>query len=61
MERHPHAAEVALVIGKRRDQECEWWRVDAMMARDLMIRGERWAEHVPVVHHAHVGAPSGPP
>jgi hypothetical protein len=61
MARHPHAAEVALIIGKRRDTECEWWRVDSMMARDLIIRGERWREHLPVVHHAHVGPPSGPP
>lgn len=58
--RHPHAAEVALVIGKRRDTEAEWWRVDALMARDLMIRGERWTPHQSRVHHAHVGAASGP-
>lgn len=60
MRQHPHAAEVALVTGRRRDQEAEWWRVDSLMARDLMIRGADWHEHVPAVHHAHVGAPSGP-
>jgi hypothetical protein len=59
--RHPMAAEVALVIGKRRDIEAEWWRVDALMARDLMIRGERWTPHTSRVHHVHAGAPSGPP
>jgi hypothetical protein len=57
---HPYAAEVALVIGKRRDVECEWWRVDSMVARDLMIRGVKWHQHEPAVHHAHIGAPSGP-
>ena len=57
---HPHAAEVALVIGKRRDTEAEWWRVDALMARDLQIRGVPWFEHSPAVHHCHVGPPSGP-
>jgi hypothetical protein len=57
---YPHAAEVALVIGKRRDTEAEWWRVDALMARDLTIRGVAWHEHAPAVHHAHVGPPSGP-
>lgn len=57
---HPEAANVALVIGKRRDIEAEWWRVDALMARDLKIRGVPWHEHQPVVHHAHVGPPSGP-
>jgi hypothetical protein len=61
MARHPEAAEVALVIGKRRDTEAEWWRVDSLMARDLMIRGATWERHEPAVHHAHVGAPSGPP
>lgn len=58
--RHPHAAEVALVIGKRRDLEAEWWRVDALMARDLMIRGESWRPHASRVHHVHAGAVSGP-
>lgn len=58
--RHPFAAEVALVIGKRRDTEAEWWRVDALMARDLMIRGERWQAHESRVHHVHAGAVSGP-
>jgi hypothetical protein len=61
MRDHPHAADVALVIGKRRDQEAEWWRVDALMARDLMIRGVEWHQHEPAVHHAHSGPPSGPP
>jgi hypothetical protein len=60
MAEHPYAAEVALVIGKRRDIECEWWRVDSMVARDLMIRRVSWNMHEPAVHHAHVGAPSGP-
>lgn len=60
MARHPHAAEVALVEGKRKDQETPWWRVDAMMARDLMIRGERWVAHESRVHHVHTGPPSGP-
>lgn len=59
--RHPQAAEVALVIGKRRDTEAEWWRVDALMARDLMIRREQWTPHQSRVHHVHVGDPSGPP
>lgn len=58
--RHPHAAEVALITGKRKDQEVEWWRVDSMMARDLMIRGERWVAHDSRVEHLHAGAPSGP-
>jgi hypothetical protein len=60
MAAHPHAADVALVIGKRRDIEAEWWRVDALMARDLKIRGVPWTQHEPAVHHAHVGPPSGP-
>lgn len=60
MAEHPHAAEVALVIGKRRDQEAEWWRVDALIARDLKIRGVEWFMHEPAVHHVHVGPPSGP-
>jgi hypothetical protein len=60
MAAHPHAADVALVIGKRRDFEAEWWRVDALMARDLKIRGVEWVQHEPAVHHAHVGPPSGP-
>jgi hypothetical protein len=61
MRQHPMAPEVALVIGKRRDEEAEWWRVDALMVRDLKIRGAEWHEHVPAVHHAHAGPPSGPP
>lgn len=61
MARHPLAAEVALVTGKRRDTEAEWWRVDSLMARDLMIRGEPWQAHEGLVHHAHQGVPSGPP
>lgn len=60
MAEHPHAAEVALIIGKRRDTEAEWWRVDALVARDLLIRRVNWNLHEPAVHHAHVGAPSGP-
>lgn len=60
MREHPHAAEVALVIGKRRDTEAEWWRVDALMARDLKIRGVPWFMHEPAVHHVHRGPPSGP-
>jgi len=60
MVRHPAAAEVALVIGKRRDTEAEWWHVDSLMARDLFIRGVEWFEHAPPVHHAHTGPPSGP-
>lgn len=60
MVRHPHAAEVALVTGKRKDTDVPWWQVDAMMARDLMIRGETWRPHQTQVHHVHVGAPSGP-
>jgi hypothetical protein len=60
MARHPEAAEVALVIGKRRDTEAEWWRVDSLVARDLMIRGVPWTHHDTPVHHAHVGPPSGP-
>jgi hypothetical protein len=61
MSEHPHAADVALVIGRRRDVEAEWWRVDALVARDLGIRGVEWHQHRPAVHHAHVGLPSGPP
>lgn len=60
MRDHPYAADVALVIGKRRDTEAEWWRVDALMARDLKIRGVPWSAHTPPVHHCHQGAPSGP-
>lgn len=56
---HPHAAEVALVTGRRKDGEAIWWQVDALMARDLKIRGVTWHEHFPVVHHAHNGPPSG--
>jgi hypothetical protein len=59
--KHPMAAEVALVVGKRRDQEAEWWRVDALIARDLKIRGVPWFMHEPAVHHVHRGPPSGPP
>ena len=59
MARHPMAAQVALITGKRRDLEAVWWQVDALMARDLRIRGVEWVEHLPVVHHAHVGPPSG--
>lgn len=58
---HPYAAEVALVIGKRRDTEAEWWQVDSLVARDLIIRRVDWFSHEPEVRHAHVGAPSGPP
>jgi hypothetical protein len=61
MVEHPYAADVALVIGKRRDTEAEWWRVDSLVARDLMIRGVEWVRHEPAVHHVHQGAPSGPP
>lgn len=61
MTMHPHAAEVALIVGKRKDMEAEWWRVDALMARDLKIRGVPWFEHTPAVHHTHYGLPSGPP
>lgn len=57
---HPYAAEVALVIGKRRDTECEWWRVDSMVAKDLMIRRVDWHQHDPAVTHTHQGVPSGP-
>lgn len=59
MTEHPHAAEVALITGKRKDLEAVWWQVDALMARDLKIRGVAWHEHSPAVHHAHVGPPSG--
>jgi hypothetical protein len=58
---HPHAAEVALIIGKRRDLEAEWWRVDSLVARDLQIRRVEWVEHGPPVHHCHSGPVSGPP
>lgn len=57
----PLAAEVATIIGNRRDTECEWWRVDSLIARDLRIRGVPWVAHDTLVHHAHVGPPSGPP
>lgn len=62
MREHPMAAECALVVGKRRDQEAEWWQVDSLMARDLLIRcgAGSYAFHDGRVHHAHVGAPSGP-
>lgn len=40
--------------------ERQWWAVDNAMARDLMIRGERWQAHAARVHHAHAGPPSGP-
>jgi hypothetical protein len=59
MANHPHAAEVALITGKRKDLEAVWWQVDALMARDLKIRGVEWHQHAPVVHHAHTGPPSG--
>jgi hypothetical protein len=60
---HPHAAEVALITGSRKDQEVEWWRVDSMMARDLTIRlgPDSWHVHTPPVAHRHPGPPSGPP
>jgi len=35
---HPHAADSALVVGKRRDLEAPWWHIDSLMARDLTIR-----------------------
>lgn len=60
MDLWPEAANVALVIGKRRDYEAEWWRVDSLVARDLNIRQVPWVLHTPAVHHAHVGPPSGP-
>lgn len=59
MSEWPLAAGVALVVGKRRDMEVAWWNVDSHVARDLMIRGVKWARHTPPVHHAHVGPPSG--
>lgn len=61
MREWPHAANVATIIGKRRDEQCEWWRVDSMVARDLMIRRVPWFEHRPPVRHLHPGPPSGPP
>ena len=61
LEAHPFAAEVALITGRRRDELVEWWRVDSMVARDLMIRQVVWEQHDPAVVHHHVGAPSGPP
>jgi hypothetical protein len=62
LKRHPMAAECALVVGKRRDQEAPWWSVDSLIARDLMIRmgQSSYTFHPGRVHHAHVGAPSGP-
>ena len=62
MAEHPNAAECALVTGSRRDQEAAWWQVDSLMARDLLIRlgAGSYAFHDGRVHHAHVGAPSGP-
>lgn len=60
MRAHPHAAECALVIGKRRDTEAPWWCVDSNMARDLSIRRLRWCLHDGRVRHAHVGPVSAP-
>ena len=62
MREHPHAAECALVIGMRRDQEAPWWQVDGLVARDLQIRlGQgAWSLHPGQVRHLHVGPPSGP-
>ena len=60
MRTHPHAADDALVVGRRRDTEAEWWRVDSLVARNLQIRHVPWHMHTPAVRHAHVGAPSGP-
>ena len=57
----PHAAGIATVIGRRRDEEAEWWRIDSLVARDLNIRGVPWTAHPGRVQHLHHGAPSGPP
>lgn len=56
----PAAAEVATIGGKRRDQPAEWWQVDCLVARDLLIRGVTWHKHEPAVRHLHHGPPSGP-
>jgi len=61
LEQWPHAADIATIIGKRRDTEAEWWRVDSLVARDLMIRRVPWVQHGPPVRHLHAGPPSGPP
>ena len=61
MRDHPLAADVALEDGERRPTEVGWWEVDYAMARDLLIRGVQWHEHLPPVRHLHPGCPSGPP
>jgi hypothetical protein len=61
MAAHPRAADVALLIGRSRDQEAEWWHIDSLVARDLQIRGVPWTQHQPPVTHLHSGPPSGPP
>ena len=61
MHDHPFAADVALEDGERRPEPVPWWNVDSAMARDLMIRGVQWHEHLPPVTHLHPGRPSGPP
>jgi hypothetical protein len=61
MRAHPRAAEVALHTGNSKQYEVGWWEVDAMMARDLKIRGVAWFQHRPPVHHAHNGPASEAP
>jgi len=61
MRAHPMAANADLIIGKRKDVEAEWWRVDSLVARGLGIRGVPWYQHGPPVRHVHAGPPSGPP
>lgn len=51
--RCPLAADIALMVGARKDKEAPWWLVDSLMARDLMIRGEVWRAHPGRVHHVH--------
>lgn len=60
MRAHPHAADDALVVGKRRDMEAEWWRIDGLIARNLQVRHVPWHMHTPDVRHVHIGPPSGP-
>ena len=58
---HPHAADVALIVGRRRDADAEWWNVDNRMARDLSIRHVPWCCHDSRVRHLHPGGPFRPP
>jgi hypothetical protein len=58
---HPLAAEVSTMADREKMIGRTWHDLDAHVARDLSIRGVKWHEHSPPVHHAHAGPPTEPP